>query len=115
MPSRRARSSAFGKGETQDGGKKAGKEKPTTDEAGGKGLESEAASASQEIDVSFGARGVDSGTGPGVSVGAGVDAVDRISLVSGSAHGGLVWSGKACSVAAGWVGREIVGELGAGI
>ena len=149
VPLRRERNSAFGKGETRDGGEEAGKERPTMDEAGGKGLESEAASASQEIDVSFGTRSVDSGTGPGVSVGAGVDAVDRISLVSGSAHGittslsvvsssgqdnvvaggmscgalggdasvgfGLVWTGRACSVAAGWVRREMVRKLGAGI
>ena len=46
MPSRGASNSAFGKGETRDGGEEAGKEGPTTDEAGGKGLESEAASAS---------------------------------------------------------------------
>ena len=77
-----------------------------------------------------------------------MDAVDRISLASGSAHGvttslsavpssgqdnvaaggmsrsalggdasvgrGLVWTGKACSVAAVWERREIVGRLGAG-
>ena len=104
MPSRRARSSAFGKGETQDGGKKAGKEKPTTDEAGGKVLESDAASASQEIDVSFGTHGVDSGTGPGVSVGVGM----------GSAHGvttslSVVPSSGQDNVAAGGMSRSALG------
>jgi hypothetical protein len=45
---RRARNSALGKGGTRDGGGEAGMEKPTTDEAGSKGLEVEAAPASQD-------------------------------------------------------------------
>ena len=87
VPSKRERDPAFSEGRKWDGGEEAGTEKSTTDEAGGKGLEAEAASASQEIDDSFGTRRVDSGTGSGVSVGAGVDAVYRISVVSGSVHG----------------------------
>ena len=115
MPSRRARNSAFGKGETRDGGEEAGMEKSTTDEAGGKVLESDAASASQEIDVLSGTRGVDSGTGPSVGVGAGVDAVHRISLVSGSAHGmistslSVVPSSEQDNVAAGGMSRSALG------
>ena len=78
MPSRKARSPAFGKGGRRDGGEEAGMEKPTTDKAGGKGLEAEAASASQGIDDLFGTRGVDSCAGTGVDVGATVDTVDKI-------------------------------------
>ena len=78
MPSRRARSSAFGKGGRRDDGEDAGMEKPTMDEAGGKRLEAEAASASQEIDDLFGTRGVDSCAGAGVDAGTTVDAVDKI-------------------------------------
>ena len=84
MPSKRARNPAFGKGRKRDGGEVAETEKSTTDEAGGKGLEAGAASSSQEIDDSFVTSRVDSGTGSGVSVGAGVDAVDRISIVPSS-------------------------------
>ena len=87
VPSKRARNPAFGKGRKRDGGEVAETEKSTTDEAGGRRLEAEAASASQEIDDPIGTHGVDSETGSGVSVGAGVDAVDRTLVVLGSAHG----------------------------
>ena len=43
---KRAGNSAFGEGETWDCGEGAGAERPTRDEAGGKGLEAEAAAAS---------------------------------------------------------------------
>ena len=91
VPSKRARDSAFGKGETRDGGGEAGTEKPTTDEAGSKELDAEAAPASQDVDDSFRTGGINSGTGDGVGVCAGVDAVDRISLVSRSAHGTTIF------------------------
>ena len=97
MPSKRARNSAFGKGGTQDGGGEAGTEKPTTDEAGSKGLEVEAASASEDVDDLFRTGGIDSGIGAGAGVGAGVDVVDRMSLVSGMsccAPGGDVSVGR---------------------
>ena len=73
----RVRNFAFGKGG------EGGTEKPTTEDTEGKGLEAEA--ASQDGDDSFGRRGVVSGTG--TCVGVGVDEVDRVSLLSGSAHG----------------------------
>ena len=96
MPSKRARNSAFGKGGTQDGGGEAGTEKPTTDEAGSKGLQVKAA-ASENVDDSFRTGGIDSGIGAGAGVGAGVDVVDRMSLVSGMsccAPGGDVSVGR---------------------
>jgi hypothetical protein len=82
VPSRRARSSVFGKGG------EAGTERPTIDAAESKGLEAEveAASASQDVDDWFRTSDEVSGTGAGISVGACVDGVSRISLVSGSAH-----------------------------
>ena len=84
MSSRNVRSSAFGRGGTRDGGE-AGTEGPTTEEARSKELEAEAVSVSHDIDDSFRTGGVDSGAD--ASVCAGVDAVDRISELSGSAHG----------------------------
>ena len=65
-------------------------ERPTTDEAGGKGLEVEVASASQDANDLFRTGSVDAGTGISVDVGAGVDAVDEISLISGSVHGATI-------------------------
>jgi hypothetical protein len=63
VPLRRAWDPASGKGGTRDGGE-AGVEKPMPGEAGRKGSELEAAP----------------------EVGAGVDATDKVSLMSGSAH-----------------------------
>ena len=71
MPSGRARDSTSRKGGD------VGTEKPMTDEVESKGWEVEVAS---DFDDSFITRDVNSGTGSGVGV-------DRISLVSGSAHG----------------------------
>ena len=75
MPSGRARDSAFRKGD-------AGTEKPTMDEVEGKGWEVEVKVEVEvsDFDDSFITRDVNSGTSSGVGV-------DRISLVSGSAHG----------------------------
>ena len=79
LPLRRARDSAFGKGG------ELGTEKPTTDKESGE-LGAEVASASHDVDNSG---GVNPGTGASAGVGAGaagMDAVDKISLVSGFAH-----------------------------
>ena len=67
MPSGKARDSTFRKGG------EVGTEKPTTDEV-------ESIEVASDFDDSFITRDVNSGTGSGVGV-------DRISLVSGSAHG----------------------------
>ena len=85
---RRVADSALGNGETRDGGE-AGTEKPTMDEAGGKGSEVEAAPAWQDSNELIKTGGVDAGTGTSVRVGASVgkDAVDKISMTSGSVHG----------------------------
>ena len=85
---RKVRDSASGSGGTRDGGGEAGTEKPTMDEAGSKGLV-EAVPASQDSNDLIKTGGVDSGTGTsvGVGVGAGKDAVDKISMTSGSVHG----------------------------
>ena len=86
---RTVRDSALGNGGTHDGGGEAGTEKPTMDEAGGKGSEVEAAPVSQDSDVLIKTGGVGAGTGTSVVVGAGAgkDAVDEISMTSGSVHG----------------------------
>jgi hypothetical protein len=85
VSSRNVRSSANGRGGTRDG--EAGTEEPTTEEARSKKLEVEveAVSVSHDTDDPFRTGGVDSGAD--TSVCAGVDAVDRISVLSGSAHG----------------------------
>ena len=77
MPSRRARNSAIGVAGTRDGGGEAGTEEPRTDKVGRMGLEAVAVSASQDVDDLPRTVGVYSATG--ASVGAGMDAVDRIS------------------------------------
>ena len=77
MPSGRARDSTSRKGGD------VGTEKPTTDEVESKGWEVEVevkVEVASDFDDSFITRDVNSGTGSGVGV-------DRISLVSGSAHG----------------------------
>ena len=86
---RRVADSALGNGGTRDGGGEAGMEKPTMDEAGGKGSKVEAAPASQDSNELIKTGGVDAGTGTSVRVGASVgkDAVDKISMTSGSVHG----------------------------
>ena len=85
----KVRKSASGTGETRDGGREAGTERRTMDEEESKGLEveMEATSASQDVNDVFRIGGVDAGTGASVGVGAGMDAVDWISLMSDSAHG----------------------------
>ena len=70
------RDSALGKGGTQDGGE-AWMEEPTTDEVVSKELEAEAVPASQDAKDMLRTGGA----------GRGVDAVDKISLMSGSVHG----------------------------
>jgi hypothetical protein len=78
----------MGKGGTWDGGVEAGMAKPTAEEAESKGSEAEAASASREANDSFRTGGLDAGTGASVDVGVGMDdAVDKISPMTGSAHG----------------------------
>jgi hypothetical protein len=87
-----ARNSVLGKGGTPDGGREVVMEKPATDELGSKGLEAEVEVAPASRDTSDLCRtgGVDSGTG--VSVGcAGVDTLDKSSLMSGSARGAIVF------------------------
>lgn len=81
---------AICKGETRDGGRESGKAKPMTDEAGGKGLEMEmeVAPASENANDLVRTGGMDADTGAGV--GAVVDPVDKISLVSGSAHAATI-------------------------
>ena len=59
-------------------------EKPMTEEAESKGSEAEAAPVSQDANDLFRTGGVDAGTG--VVVGAGVDALDKMSLLSGPAY-----------------------------
>jgi hypothetical protein len=61
-----------------------------TDEAGGKGLEVEAAPASQDANDELRTGGVDASAGASVGVGVGVDAIDNISLMSGPAHGATI-------------------------
>jgi len=82
------------KGGTRDGGGEAGVEKLTMGEAGRKGVEVEATPASQDVNVVFRTGGVDNGgTGVSVGVGAGVEAVDIISPMSGnsgSVHGATI-------------------------
>ena len=63
---RRARDSALGNGGTRDGGGKAWMEKPTTDEAGSRGLEVEAAPESQDSNDSI--RAVMSGSVHGATI-----------------------------------------------
>ena len=74
MPSGRARDSTSRKGGD------VGTEKPMTDEVESKGWEVEVEVVASDFDDSFIKRDVNSGTDFGVGV-------DRISLVSGSAHG----------------------------
>ena len=89
---RRVADSALENGGTRDGGGEAGTEKPTMDEAGGKGSEVEAAPAWQDSNELIKTGGVDAGTGisVGVGAGAGKDAVDKIPVMSGSVHGAAI-------------------------
>ena len=77
---RTVRDSALGNGGTRDGGEEAWMEKPSTDEAGNKGLGVEAAHGWQDSNDLFKAGGVEAGTGTsvGVGVGAGKEAVDKL-------------------------------------
>jgi hypothetical protein len=65
-------------------------EKPTTDKAGSGEMGVETVSASQDTNNLFRTGGVDASTGARVSVGAGMDARDKISPVSGPAHGATI-------------------------
>ena len=67
-------------------------EKSTTDSDGGgcKGLETMEVFASQDVDGFFGMAGMDAGTGAGVSVCAGVDAVDKLPSMSGSPNAAIM-------------------------
>jgi hypothetical protein len=78
------------KGGTRDGGGEVGVEKLTMGEAGSKGVEVEAAPASKDVKDVFRTGGVDDGTGVSVRVGAGVDTVDIISLMSGPGQGATI-------------------------
>jgi hypothetical protein len=71
-----------GKGETRDDVGEAGME---TDEAGWMGSEGEAP-ALQDTNDLFRTRGVDEGAGARVGEGAGIDAVHRSSITSGSGY-----------------------------
>ena len=73
------------KGTTPDGGGEAGIEELTTDKAGSKGLE--AALSSQDVNDLFRTGVANTGVGATVGVGAGMDKVGKLSLMSGSAHG----------------------------
>lgn len=84
MLSRRSRNSALGEGRTHDG-RETGLEEPTTGEAGSKRLEAEAALASQDATNLFRTDEVDFDAGTGV--GAGADAIDKISQMSDSVCG----------------------------
>ena len=66
----------------------------TTDEAGSKGLEAEAAPASQNVSDLLGISVSGAGTGASVDVGESMEACDNISLMSVAA------GGMSCSVAA---------------
>jgi hypothetical protein len=81
--------SALAEDVTRDGGGEAGMEKPTTDDAGNKGLE-EAAPASIDANDSPRTGGVDAGTGSSVGVGPVMDVVGKFSLISGSARGATI-------------------------
>ena len=85
---KRAGNSAFGEGETWDCEEEMGVERPTMDEAGCKGLEAEAAAASQDANDRTG--GVDAVTDASVGIGAGIDPVDKFSLSNFSAYGGTI-------------------------
>ena len=73
-------------------------EKLATDEAGSKGLEVEAAPASQDVNGLFRMSVSDAGTGANVGVSTSVDACDKISLES-AATGGM--SCRAAATASG--------------
>ena len=93
MPLRRVSSSALDKGGTRDGGRETGVEKPTTDDAGSKGLEAQAAPVSRDANdlLRTGGVPVDAGTGGSIGAGADADVVDRNSLVmSCSAHNATI-------------------------
>ena len=76
----------MGKGGTRDGGREAGMENLTTDDAGSRGSEVEAVPASQDVNDAFRTGGVNAVTGASVGVYAGVDTIDEISPMSGSGH-----------------------------
>lgn len=81
----------MGKGGTWDGGVEAGMVKPTAEAAESKGWEARAAPESREVNDLFRTGGLDAGTGASVDVGAGMDdAVDKISPMTGSAHGATI-------------------------
>lgn len=85
----RERGSVLGEGWARDG--EAGMEEPTTDKAGIKGSEEEAAPASKDDNDLFKTGDVE-GNGVKVGAGAGVDAVDELSVISGSAHDATISS-----------------------
>ena len=88
----RARNSASSKGTTPDGGGEAGIERWMTDEAGSKGLGAEAVLSSQDANDLFRTGGANTGVGASVVVDTGMDKVDKISLMSGFAHGSTISS-----------------------
>jgi hypothetical protein len=76
----------LGKGGTGDEGE-SGKEKPTTDEVGSKGLEMEVAPASQVVNDLLRMSVSGAGTGASVGIGASMDACDKISLMPVAVEG----------------------------
>ena len=84
MLSRRSRNSALGEGRTHDG-REMGMEEPTTGDAGRKRLEAEAALASQDATNLFRTDEIDFDAGTGI--GAGADAIDKVSQMSVSVRG----------------------------
>jgi hypothetical protein len=84
--SRRFRNSASGEGRTHDG-REMGMEEPTTGDAGRKRLEAEAeaALASQDATNLFRTDEIDFDAGTGI--GAGADAIDKVSQMSVSVRG----------------------------
>lgn len=100
----------------------------TTEVTGSKGSEVEAAPASQDVNDMFRTGGMDGGTGASVGVGAGVDTVDKISLMSGWGQSATIFccavpsrgrdnvaaEGISCRVTAPlvWIGK--MGEMAGG-
>ena len=98
-----ARNSASSKGGTGDGGGEAKMEKLTMDEAGSRGLETEATPERQDDNNLWGMSVSTVGTGTTVGVGASVDACDKVPLKS------VATRGMSCSVAAAtYVGLGLV-------
>jgi hypothetical protein len=84
---KRAKNSALVKSGTWGSGEEVGMEKPRTGEANDKELVVETAPALQDVDDLFRTGGVDGGTGASVGVSVGVDAVNKVFLMSGFANG----------------------------